>query len=136
MNEKAELGPVVFFDGECGLCDRFVKFLIQKDKAHRLRFATLQGETARSNFPALGSDPDLWSVRYVRGGRGYVRSAAAIRAISSLGGLWTAANAILIVPRFIRDGVYKYVATHRYRWFGKFDACMLPSPTLRERFLP
>jgi len=140
MNEQirglTENGPIVFYDGDCGLCDKFIKFLIKADRNNRLRYSTLQGSTAEAVFGAPATGPDLWSVRLLDDNGAYDRSNAALRAIAHAGGVWKSALAFLIVPRFIRDAVYKFVATNRYRWFGKVDACMLPSPSLRERFLP
>jgi predicted DCC family thiol-disulfide oxidoreductase YuxK len=129
---------VVFFDGECGLCDRFVQQLVRRDKHHRLRFAALQGDTALSMFgsDATNGDRDEWSIKFVDAGGSYTRSTAALRSIAALGGGWRLAMVLLIVPRFIRDAVYRFVATHRYKWFGRLDSCILPSPSLKERFLP
>jgi predicted DCC family thiol-disulfide oxidoreductase YuxK len=129
-------GPVIFFDGECGLCDRFVKWLVRKDRRHTLRFAALQGDTAQSIFRDELSVKEDWSIKFVDSSGRYSRSDAALRAIAAIGGIWKSALAFLIVPRFIRDGVYRWIATHRYQWFGRLDSCLLPSPALKERFLP
>jgi len=140
MNEQiralSENGPIVFYDGECGLCDRFVKFLIRRDRHTRLQYSALQGSTAEVAFGPAQSEKDLWSVRLVDATGVYDRSDAALRTLAHVGGIWKGALALLIVPRFIRDGVYRFVATNRYRWFGKREACLLPTASLRERFLP
>jgi predicted DCC family thiol-disulfide oxidoreductase YuxK len=127
---------VVFFDGECGLCDRFVRQLIKRDKFHRLKFAALQGDTAQARFGKETESAENWSIVYTEGSDRYQRSEAALRAIAALGGPWKAALGLRVFPRAVRDGVYRWVATHRYRWFGKLDACLLPTPALKERFLP
>jgi len=140
MNEKVWAlsvnGPVVFYDGDCGLCDRFIKFLIRVDRHTCLRYSTLQGTTAESVFGPEQGTSDIWSVRLLDKSGSYVRSSAALRALAHAGGIWKAAKLFLLVPPFIRDGVYRFIATHRYRWFGKTEACMVPTSSLRERFLP
>lgn len=129
-------GPVVFYDGECGLCDRSVQMLILLDKRHVLRYATLQGETAARLLGPLEGPEEGWSVRLLDGGRLYDRSTAAIRAAVRAGGAGRLLGAFLIVPRPVRDGVYRWVARNRKRWFGCAEACLLPTTALRQRFLP
>ncbi len=129
-------GPIVFYDGECGLCDRFIKLLVRIDKAKRLRFSTLQGETAREFVVGPQGNPENWSVELLDVQGLHHRSSAALRSIAHVGGIWKAAKLFLLFPPFIRDGVYRWVARNRYGWFGKVDACMIPTPALRERFLP
>jgi predicted DCC family thiol-disulfide oxidoreductase YuxK len=127
--------PVVFYDGTCGLCHGFVQFMVRHDHAGTMRFAPLQGDTAAREIPAyLGSD--LGSVIY-RDGNGAVfsQSTAALRALAQLGGPWRLATLLLFVPHGLRDLVYRFVARHRYRWFGTVDRCALPSPAVRQRFL-
>ena len=136
MRELSADGPVVFYDGNCGLCDRFIRFLIRIDKHRRLRYSTLQGETAKQVIGSPEGSWDTWSVQLLDSDGLFERSQAALRTIAHVGGIWRAARWLLIVPRPIRDGVYRFVATHRYRWFGKTDTCMVPTPALRERFLP
>lgn len=123
----------VFFDGFCGLCNGFVDFLLPKDHAKRLRFATLQGSTAA---PYATPDVTPETVIYVEDSREYHRSDAALAALSRLGGLWSFMSVFGMVPRPIRDVVYNFIARNRYQWFGKHDTCRLPTPAERERFLP
>jgi len=126
---------VVFFDGVCGLCNRFVDFLIRRNIRGRLFFSPLQGITALElNLPESMKGMD--TVVFVHRGKTYVQSAAALRILMELGGLWRAAWISLIIPRFIRDAVYNYVARNRYRWFGRKESCRLPSPEERKWFLP
>lgn len=134
--ELSAEGPVVFYDGECGLCDRAVQSLIRLDKGHRLRYATLQGETAARLMGPPEGEAGGWSIKLLDEGRLYDRSTAAIRAAMRAGGVGRLAAVLLIVPRFVRDGVYRWIANHRYRWFGGAEACMLPTSALRRRFLP
>lgn len=136
MVHTGSLPPyVTFFDGVCNLCSGAVNFLLDHDRAGRLRFAPLQGPT----FAALaGEHPELRGVdSFVLwdGARAHVRSSAALRAAAALGGPWRAFTLLLAVPRPLRDAVYDFVARRRYRWFGRRDACRLPTPELRARFL-
>ena len=134
--ELAAEGPVVFYDGDCGLCDRSVKALIRLDKAHKLRYSTLQGETATKLMGEPQGPSEGWAIKLLDAQGLHDGSTAALRSAAHAGGIGKLGAALLIVPRFIRDGVYRWVAKNRYRWFGKVDACMLPSPALRQRFLP
>ena len=128
--------PIVFYDGDCGLCDRCIKFLIRIDRNRMLSYSTLQGETAARMLGEPTGDPAVWSIKLLSEGQLYDRSTAVLRAIALTGGFWKVAKLLLAVPRPIRDAVYRWVATNRYRWFGKTDACMVPTPALSERFLP
>ena len=133
---------LVLFDGVCVLCDSSMRWLLDADRKERLRFAPLQGETAKE---VLGRHPevtgDLSSVVYVRdfGGPGetlYLRSDAAATILSDLGGGYRLLALFRILPRVVRDAAYDWIASHRYRWFGKLDACQLPEKGSENRFLP
>lgn len=133
---------VVLFDGVCALCDASVRWLLRRDSNQRLRYTPLQGETARavlSRHPEV--DQSLSSVLYVRevgsdAERVYERSDAAVEILRDLGGLWIVASWFRVVPRVVRDAAYGFIATRRYRWFGKYDACRLPTEADAGRFLP
>jgi predicted DCC family thiol-disulfide oxidoreductase YuxK len=128
--------PLVLFDGVCGLCNRFVDFVLPRDRAGRLRFAPLQSPLGRELLAAAGLDPDaLDSVVLVRGGRVYRESAAPLRVLGELGLPWSLLAAALAIPAPLRDAVYRFVAARRYAWFGRRDTCRLPSPEERARFL-
>ena len=138
----AGANPIIFYDGVCGLCNRLVQFLLKHDKDGRLRFASLQSEFAEKVLGRHGIDPkDLDTVNVVEnydrpGERVLQRSNAILRAGRELGGFWGTSSSIArVVPRAFRDLVYRFVATNRYRVFGKYDACMLPDPSQRSRFL-
>lgn len=129
---------IVFYDGVCGLCDRTVQFLLKRDAAQTLKFAALQGETARQRTDLPN---DLKSVAFLANygtaqEQIYFRSDAALRMLNQIGSGWRVVSWLKIVPRPIRDTIYDAIAKRRYRWFGKFDACRIPSPELRARFLP
>ncbi len=126
---------LVFFDGVCGLCDRAVSFLFERDRAHVLRFAPLQGETAARHLPADRRTPPLDTLLFLRDGRLFERSDAVLRLAGELGWPWRVALAFLVVPRSWRDAAYRRLARNRYRIFGKRAACRLPSPAERAYFL-
>ena len=126
--------PVIYFDGYCGLCNGFVDFVLARDRARRFRFAPLQGTTARARFGDPG-DVDPTTILLEEEGTVFERSTAALRIITALGGIWRLAGLLRLVPRFIRDAVYDWIARNRYGWFGKRDSCRLPSPEERTVFL-
>jgi len=137
-----EANPIILYDGVCGLCNRLVQFLLKHDKSRRLRFASLQSDFAEKVLRRHGFDPkDLDTVHVVEnydqaGERVLRRSDAVLRAGRELGGLWGASSSMArVVPRPLRDLAYRFVATNRYRVFGKYDTCMLPDPNQRSRFL-
>jgi predicted DCC family thiol-disulfide oxidoreductase YuxK len=129
-------GAVVLFDGVCNLCNGSVQFIVRHDPAGRFRFASLQSEAGQALLRRHGLDPaDLFSVILVEGGRAYARSDAALRIAWGLSGPVRAAGVLRVVPRPLRDAVYGWVARNRYRWCGRREACMIPTPELRSRFL-
>ena len=134
--------PIVLYDGVCGLCNRLVQFLLKHDHDGRLYFASLQSAFAVRLLQRHGFDPkDLDTLHVVENfeqpdERVLQRSDAILRAGRELGGLWAALSSVgRIVPRPVRDLVYRFVAQNRYRVFGKYDTCMLPDPKQRSRFL-
>lgn len=135
---------VVFFDGVCNLCNGAVQFVIDRDPSGTIRFAALQSEIAREILGPLGvelrpDEPD--SIVLVTKGTGdkriaYDRSSAVLRIARKLSFPWPLLFYTgIMVPRFVRDAFYKFVARHRYRWFGKTESCRVPTPELRARFL-
>jgi len=134
--------PIILYDGVCGLCNRLVQFLLKHDKQGRLRFASLQSDFAAKVLHRHGIDPkDLDTLHVIEnyeqpGERVLQRSNAILRASRELGGFWSvSAVAASVIPRALRDVVYRFVARNRYRVFGKYDTCMLPEPNQRSRFL-
>jgi predicted DCC family thiol-disulfide oxidoreductase YuxK len=125
---------VLLFDGVCTLCNGFVQFVIQRDPAGRFQFATLQSDAARRLLQAAPQPlPD--TLVLVENGRVFLRSTAALRVARGLKFPWPLAFVLVVVPRPLRDWVYDVVARNRYRWFGRRDVCMVPTPELRARFL-
>ena len=128
--------PVVFFDGVCNLCNGAVNFLLDRDRHRQLRFAPLQGRTFGSVRAANPGLNGVDSLVLVDADGLHIRSEAALRLAAYLGFPWRLLGRMgLVVPRALRDWVYDRVARGRYRWFGRREACRLPTPALRERFL-
>lgn len=132
---------VVLYDGVCGLCDQFVQFVLRRDAGDRFRFAPLQGPTAAAVLRRHGGSPETLDTIYLvtdLGGPGErlaARSTAVLEVLRGLGGGWALAGLLLAVPRVVRDAVYRAVARRRLRWFGRLDACPVPRPEWRRRFL-
>ncbi len=132
---------LVLYDGVCGLCDHFVQFLLRIDGQDQLRFAALQGSIGTGILQEAGRTAEALSTVIVvadyqaPSARLLYRSDAALFVIASAGGIYATVRALRIVPRFLRDAVYNLIARWRYRIFGRFDACPLPRPATRAKFL-
>jgi predicted DCC family thiol-disulfide oxidoreductase YuxK len=133
----SNVARIVLFDGVCGLCSHVVQFIIRRDRKGIFQFAALQSDSGQQLLKRFGLPPDsMSSFLLVEGDRCYMKSTAALRVCLALPGLWPVLYILSIVPRPLRDGVYDWVARNRYRWFGRKDACMLPTAEQRGRFLP
>ena len=128
--------PILFFDGVCGLCNRFVDLLLKADSRDRFRYAPLQGKTAQGMPGLRDRIGDPQSFVYLEKDRLYDQSNAVLLALRRLGGAWRLIAVLYVFPRPLRDFVYHIVARNRYRWFGKRDDCRLPTPEEQEWFLP
>lgn len=126
---------MILFDGVCNLCNGFVQFVIARDPRARFSFASLQSEAAARLAVQAGSADGPETIVLLENGRTFTQSTAALRIVAALGFPWTLARALMIVPRPLRDWAYATVARNRYRWFGKRQACMVPTPDLKRRFL-
>ena len=127
---------LLVFDGVCNLCNGFVRFLLERDEGGRLLFATCQSEAGAAIMREAGIDPlDPASVVLVDGRQMYVYSDASLLAITALGGAWRLVTLARIVPKFLRDPLYRFVARRRYRWFGRSDSCRTPDPRWAGRFM-
>jgi predicted DCC family thiol-disulfide oxidoreductase YuxK len=129
---------VVLFDGVCNLCNGAVHFILDRDPDERMQFASLQSEAGKEllrarGFPIPEGDPN--SVLLVVGDRVYDGSGAALRIAARMSWPWKAFAVFLVVPWFLRDLGYYLIAKNRYRLFGKSEACRVPTPELRARFL-
>lgn len=127
---------VIFFDGVCNLCNSSVLFIIKRDKKSYFQFASLQSNYAKKVLPdALTKEDNLSSIILMKDGKVFQKSSAALKIAYKLSGLWPLMIVFMIIPKFIRDWVYDIIAKNRYKWFGKKDQCMIPSPELKIRFL-
>ena len=126
----------VLFDGKCNLCNGSVKFIIRHDPGKRFRFVSLQSDRGREIVERHGRDPgDVDTILLLQNDRIYDRSSAALRVARGLTFPWPLLSAFLLVPAPLRDLVYRWIAANRYRWFGKTEACMMPTADIRSRFL-
>jgi len=129
-------GPIVVFDGVCVLCSGWVRFLLRHDRETRYRFAAMQTPSGRALLVAHGLDPDdPSSFLLIDGERAWKDSDAIRRVIGGLGGIWRGIHVLGLLPRGLRDRVYRLVARNRYRWFGRNETCFLPTPEQRVRFI-
>jgi predicted DCC family thiol-disulfide oxidoreductase YuxK len=128
--------PVVLFDGVCNMCNASVNYIIDHDPDARFRFASLQSEVGTQLAAEHGIDAsELSSMVLIESGKAYLRSSAVLRVCRILRGpaklLWP----LVVVPAILRDPIYRFVANRRYKWFGKREACRLPTDEDRSRFL-
>lgn len=134
-NEKCS-HSIVLFDGVCHLCQGAVKFIIKRDPIGRFHFASLQSEAAKNLLnDKTGSLDKLGTIMLVENDHSYTHSTAALRIAKGLRFPWPLLYLFIIVPPVIRNVVYKWIAANRYRWFGKDEACMIPTPEIKDRFL-
>jgi predicted DCC family thiol-disulfide oxidoreductase YuxK len=131
MNHK-----IILFDGVCNLCNRSVNHVIERDKKDRFRFAAFQDEAGKRLITKFNIDRSKTdSIVLIDDDKIYVRSTAALRISRNLGGGYPLFYGLMIIPNFIRNWVYDYVAHNRYKWFGKKDSCMIPNLEIRSKFL-
>lgn len=129
-------GPILLFDGVCNLCNSAVQFTILRDHEQKFRFASLQSNSGQALLEQFGLSTTAYdSLVLVEDHHYFLRSTAALRVARGLGGPWKMLYVFILVPKPIRDWVYDRIAQNRYRWFGKKDQCMIPTPDLQNRFL-
>lgn len=130
-------GPaIIVFDGLCNLCTASVQFILRHERMPHFKFTPMQSKAGGALLAANGLAPDdVDTFVLIEDGRPYLRSDAAIRVARHLSAPWSLATALAIIPRPIRDWAYRIIARNRYQWFGRREACMVPSPEVRARFL-
>lgn len=127
---------IIVFDGVCALCNGWVRFLLRHDREQRYRFAAMQGEQGRALLSAHGLDPDdPMSFLLIEAGQAWTDTDAIARVLVGLGGVWRVAAILRWLPRALRDPLYRLIARNRYRLFGRYEHCLLPTPEQRARFL-
>lgn len=141
METTTTSNPVLLYDGLCGFCSRGVQRILRFENQKTMLFAALQSDYGKSLVGRHAELEGVDSVVFVEPGarpdkeKVFVRSDAVLHIARYLGGLWKLALVAHIVPRPVRDYLYDQFAKRRYRWFGKLDACLIPSPEVRARFL-
>ncbi|KGP73359.1 thiol-disulfide oxidoreductase DCC family protein [Pontibacillus yanchengensis] len=126
---------IILFDGECNFCDASVQFILKRDRQEQFTFASLQGEHGQKLLKQHGIASSVDSFVLVDGNQIHFQSTAALNVCKELAGAWKLLYGFIVIPKPIRDKVYKIVANNRYKWFGKKEQCALPSPETRKRFL-
>ena len=133
---KQSTHSIILFDGVCNLCNGAVNFVIKRDPGNVFKFAPLQEKQGALLLKTYAIDiQKLESIVLIENEKVYIKSSAALRITKKLSGLWPLFFVLLIIPSFIRDGIYDIIAKNRYKWFGKKEQCMIPTPGLIEKFL-
>lgn len=128
--------PVILFDGVCNLCSSTVQFILKRDKKDTFRFASLQSDFGQSVLQKFNLPENTFnSFLLYQNGKIYTKSTGALLVARQLSGAWKLLFAFIIIPSFIRNSVYNVIAEKRYSWFGKKEACWIPSPALKAKFL-
>lgn len=128
--------PIILFDGLCNLCNSSVQFIIKHDDKALFKFASLQSDIGQALLKQYGlAAQNINSIILIQQGAAYYKSTAALKVAMQLNGLVKLLYIGIIIPAFIRNTVYDVIAKNRYKWFGKKDSCMLPTPHLKNRFL-
>lgn len=127
---------VILFDGVCGLCNSSVNYIIDHDYKNIFMFVPLQSDTAKKLLEPHGiSNTTLNSIILIEKNKLYQKSDAVLRIVKHLKGISRMLLAGYILPRFLRNIFYDYIAKRRYKWFGKYDACRMPTPAMKAKFL-
>ena len=129
--------PILLFDGHCNLCNAWVQFIVKRDSAGTIRFASLQSGAGRRLLEEHKIDENyIESLVFFEEEKYSVSSSAALRTLSYLDGWQKHLIFLAVVPRILRDRIYRFIANNRYKWFGRREQCMIPTAELIQRFLP
>lgn len=136
MDENLKNKTILLFDGYCNLCNGCVKFVLKHEKNDLISFASLQSETGEKLLKQYNIDPNVTdSLVLIENGTASIKSSAALKLTKYMKGLYPLCMGFMIIPPFIRNWVYDFIAKHRYKWFGKSDTCMIPDKNIANRFL-
>ncbi|PQJ74405.1 thiol-disulfide oxidoreductase DCC family protein [Polaribacter gangjinensis] len=129
---------IILTDGVCNLCNGIVLKIIKYDKKNTFLFANLQSETGKELTKYLGIDTKKIDaiILYEPGISYEIKSSAALKIMEDFGGIWRLSFIIKIFPVGFRDFIYDIIAKNRYKWFGKKESCMMPTPEIKTKFLP
>ena len=129
--------PILLFDGHCNLCNAWVQFIVQRDSAKKIRFASLQSKAGKQMLEKHKIDENyIDSLVLFEEENYFVSSTAALKTLSFLTGWENHLRFLIIIPRPLRDLLYRFIAKFRYKWFGRRENCMIPTAELSKRFLP
>jgi predicted DCC family thiol-disulfide oxidoreductase YuxK len=136
LDEEIQQQHIILFDGICNLCNNSVNFILKYERAPIFQFASIQSETGKKLLTYCGLPQDFSdAVIYIENGNSHFGSTAALKIGQRLKFPWSTISSVgLLVPKIIRDWVYRQIGTHRYQWFGKRDVCMVPTEELKARF--
>ncbi|WP_347374714.1 thiol-disulfide oxidoreductase DCC family protein [Aequorivita sp. Q41] len=127
---------IILFDGVCNLCNSSVNFVIKHDPKNHFKFAALQSEIGQALLSKFNLDSTkVASIILIDGDKIYQKSSAVLTIAKNLSGAYPLLFGFMIIPKFIRNAAYEYIAKNRYKWYGKKESCMLPSPELKSKFL-
>ncbi|MAB39496.1 MAG: thiol-disulfide oxidoreductase [Aequorivita sp.] len=133
---KSKDHKIILFDGVCNLCNGAVTYIIKRDKKNLFKFAALQSEIGQQLISKFNIDTSkVDSIILIDGEKHYEKSSAALRIAKYLSGAYPLLFGFMVVPKFIRNAVYDYIARNRYKWFGKKESCMIPTAKLKDKFL-
>lgn len=136
MEDILTYNHIILFDGVCNFCNSTINRIIRNDKKNLFRFAPLQsrfGEKMLKHYNIDTAKTD--SIVYIENGKAYIKSSAALRVARKMRGLYPLLFGFIIIPPFLRNIVYDFIARNRYKWFGKKESCMVPTPEVRQKFI-
>lgn len=132
MNEQ----PIILFDGVCNFCNSAVNFVIKRNKKTIIQFAPMQTDAGKKLLQRYDLPAEVMqSFVFIEKEKAYTQSTAALKVCRYMNALWPLCYGFIIVPKFIRDGIYNWIGRNRYKWFGVRQECMIPTPEVKERFL-
>ncbi len=137
MEKLPKYKKIILFDGLCNLCDSAVQFIIKHDKKDVFRFVSLQSDIGKeiSNYLGMNSEELNSIIVYQPGYAYYYKSEAVFEITKDLGLIFSLISIFSFLPTSITDSIYDYIAENRYKWYGKKESCMIPTPSLKSKFL-
>jgi predicted DCC family thiol-disulfide oxidoreductase YuxK len=136
MSYKTNDTAIILFDGVCNFCNASVNFIIAHDKKNHFKFAAIQSKTGEELLKKYNIDESITdSAVLIENNKSYIKSTAVLRITKHLNGLYPLLYIFIIIPTFIRDGVYDFISRNRYKWFGKKESCMIPTEEMKSKFI-
>ena len=136
MSELPNDTSIILFDGVCNFCNSSVNKIIKHDKKNKFKFAALQSETGKKLLEKHSIDSTkIDSIILIENDTAFIKSTAILKISKQMSGLYPLAYGFIIIPTFIRNSVYDFIAKNRYKWFGKKDSCMIPTEEVKSKFI-